>query len=123
MNLNQHTTYFGDYPPIDLSTEELKNLVIKQFTKDASSFNFSSFTNYSLLSYLKMNNIGLVIPPNTTYQGGLDTKDCSRVREIIWDLIIERYLTVGSHGQDSWPNFSITERGRAYFNELNAQKT
>jgi hypothetical protein len=117
--MNQHTTDYGDYPPIGLTTEELRKVVIKQFTKDSNNFTFSNFTNYNVLSYLKQYNIGLVIPPNTTYKGGLNLKDRARIREIIWDLIIDRYLTIGSYGEDSWPNFTITERGHKYFGSIN----
>ncbi|RYE54653.1 MAG: hypothetical protein EOP48_11830 [Sphingobacteriales bacterium] len=119
MNLIQQITHFGEYPLINLSAEELRKIIIKQFNPKSNSFNFQTFTTNNILSYLKDNNLGLIIPPNTTYTGGLNKGDCSRAREIIWDLIIERYLTIGSYGEDSWPNFSITERGHAYFKEFN----
>ena len=116
---NQHTTHYGEYPPMKITKDELRRVVVRQFTEGCTSFTFSSFTRYNVLSYLEKHEIGLEIPPNTTYQGGLNLSDCSRIREIIWDLIIERYLTIGSYGDDSWPNFSITERGHAYFAEAN----
>ena len=121
MNLNQHTTHSREYPPINLSTDELRKIIIRQFSPKSKSFNFQTFTTYNILPYLKANNIGLVIPSNTTYTGGLDKGDCSRIREIIWDMIIERYLTIGAYNQDSWPHFSITERGLTYFSEFNNQ--
>lgn len=119
MNLSQQTTHYSEYPPVSLSTEEFRKIIIQQFNPNSNSFNFQTFTTNNILPYLKANNLGLVMPPNTAYTGGLDKGDCSRVREIIWDLITERYLTIGSYGQDSWPNFSITERGFAYFKEFN----
>ena len=120
MNLNMEYTNFGSHPPINLASAQLKEVIIKQFGPKSKSFNFQAFCDYCILPYLKTNNIGLVLPANTIYKGGLDKGDCARVREIIWDFIIERYLTIGDYDHDTWPYFSITERGYVYFNEYKA---
>ncbi|RYD52039.1 MAG: hypothetical protein EOP52_07600 [Sphingobacteriales bacterium] len=36
----------------------------------------------------------------------------SWVREVLWDLIIERIITIGNKNGDEWPWLSVTERGR-----------
>lgn len=33
------------------------------------------------------------------------------IREIIWDLIIERTLTIGDYNNNEWPHLTVTERG------------
>ena len=117
--MNMHYTNYGPHPPINLSSEQLREVVIQQFEPNSKSFQFQNFCDLNVLTYLKANALGLVIPANTTYAQGLDRGDCMRVREIIWDLIIDRYLTVGAYDYDNWPHFSITERGHVYFQECN----
>lgn len=34
------------------------------------------------------------------------------MREIIWDLIIQRILTIGDYHNDNWPHLSVTEYGQ-----------
>ena len=42
--------------------------------------------------------------------------DENRVREIIWDLITERILTIGDYHNDTWPWLSLTEFGENSIN-------
>lgn len=53
-------------------------------------------------------------PFSSNFQGGspkLDEYDKTRVREIVWDLIIQRILTIGGHNNPEWPFLSLTEYG------------
>lgn len=44
----------------------------------------------------------------------MQTEDENKIREIVWDLIIERVLTIGDYHNDSWPWLSLTEYGKKY---------
>ncbi|WP_316757461.1 hypothetical protein [Pedobacter aquatilis] len=114
-----YITNYGPHPPINLPTSELRKVIIKKFGPKTTSFQFQSFCDYNVFHYLKSKGIGLTVSQNTIYKGGLDKGDCVRIRQIIWDLIIERYLTIGSYDNDSWPYFTVTERGHIYFDEYN----
>ena len=116
MNLTREI--IGDLPPLTLSHDELKRLVIAKFAANPGCYFFTSFIN-SLSSDLAENVTGFKAEPNTQYSGGLGSTDKARIREIIWDMIIDRHLTIGGNGHDEWPNFTVTERGRAYFEKNN----
>ena len=42
----------------------------------------------------------------------LCNKDEIRVREIIWDLVVERVMTIGNNNGPAWPWLSLTEYGQ-----------
>lgn len=105
---------YGDLPPLTLSTDDLKKLLISLFRANSGTFYFTSFINY-VSSHLISRGQGFKAAPNTKYSGGLGQGDQARIREIIWDMIIDRHLTIGGNGHDDWPNFSVTERGKLYF--------
>lgn len=115
-----YTSYaiMEDLPPISLSTEELTKFMISLFTGNPVNYSFTSFIN-SISSSIIKNEIGFKPKPNTKYSGELCQADQSRVREIIWDMIIDRHLTIGGFGNHDWPNFSVTERGKTHFAKVN----
>jgi hypothetical protein len=61
--------------------------------------------------------LGFKQKPSSTYEGSICMKDQDIVREIIKDLIVERYLSIGANGHHEWPTFLVTKRGRAYFTD------
>jgi len=107
---------YGDLPPLTLSNNDLEKLLISLFTEYSGSFYFTGFINL-LSSHLISTGEGFEAAPNTIYSGGLCQADQTRIREIIWDMIIERHLTIGGNGHHDWPNFSVTERGKLYFSQ------
>ena len=108
----------GDLPPMNLSTEELKAIMISFFAAHPGNYYFTSFVN-TISSYIIKNGTGFKTVPNTSYFGGLCQFDQAKVREIIWDMIIDRHLTIGGAGHHDWPNFTVTERGIIYFEKAN----
>lgn len=61
---------------------------------------------------------GIVQSPHSGVVEGasfeLQEDDTDRLIEIIWDLVIERVLTIGTTGVNSgWPHFRVTTYGRA----------
>ncbi|TDQ79757.1 hypothetical protein [Sphingobacterium yanglingense] len=107
-----HTIY-GPLPNLNLTYDELKVLVA-ELLSNCSTFDFIPFIN-ALSEHVKVNKTGIEIDKDTVYTGGLSQTDTSRVREIIWDFIVDRYITLGGNGHDTWPTLTITERGKAYF--------
>lgn len=108
----KHTIY-GPLPNLNLSYDELKVLVA-ELLSNCLTFDFIPFT-VVLAKHIKTNGIGIEKDERTIYDGGLSPLDTSRVREIIWDFIVDRYITPGGNGHDTWPTLTITERGKAYF--------
>lgn len=104
----------GPLPQLNLTYEELKKLLCDILKERGRTFDFTSFVN-EIANYVKTNNLAIDSEPNTTYSGGLCQIDESRVREVLWDFIVDRYLTPGGNGHDTWPTLTITERGKRYF--------
>ena len=105
----------GDLPPLNISPEILTQLLVNQFAAHPGSYYFTSFLD-NLASQINTSRIGMDPGDNSLYKGAsLNQGDQARVREIVWDMIIARYLTIGGTGHHDWPNFSVTERGKAYF--------
>lgn len=104
----------GEMPPLNIEGDALREQICKLLSKSRGSFSFAGFTQ-SFSHHLLTNNIGFAIEPNTSYQGKMSFADIAKIREIIWDLIIERYLTPGGNGHDEWPMLTITTRGTVYF--------
>lgn len=111
MNYTRHNF---EMPDLNLSYTELKDIMQMLLSNYSGSFDFNGLLQY-LTRHLNENKIGFKMEPNTQYSGELQQRDKSLVREIIWDLIIDRYLSPGGNGHDQWPNISITSRGREFF--------
>lgn len=98
---------------IDIPFEELKYWVLESIKQHGDSFEFKNLCNSIGTKAIKN---GIVKNP---YPGGFQTNhfplqknDENRVREVLWDLIIERVLTIGSYHNDSWPWLSLTDYGK-----------
>jgi len=99
-------------PDINIPYIELKSLVIDSIKQYDTSFEFHNLCNTVGSNAVKRE---IVKNPNSPgYQGidfHLQKHDENRVREILWDLIIERVLTIGDYQNSSWPFLSLTEYG------------
>lgn len=99
-------------PEINIPYDELKSLVIDSIKEHGNSFEFKNLCNGIGNKVVKR---GIVKSPHPdNFQAiyfPLQKKDENRIREILWDLIIERVLTIGDYQNDSWPHFSLTEYG------------
>ncbi len=100
-------------PVINVPFEELKHLVLDCIKQKGDSFEFNSFCNL-VGSYAVKKQI--VKDPNPTgfqaLEFPLQKQDENRVREILWDLIIERVLTLGDYHNNTWPSLSLTDYGK-----------
>lgn len=113
------TVYNEVLAPIDISDTELRQQVIGQFSETTEQYGFENFTT-TFFNHLLERRMGLPLKPGVTYSNcRFSPVDISRIREVLWDLIIERYLTVGAGDRHEWPAFSVTKKGRAYFLEHN----
>lgn len=101
-------------PRLTLTYEELTAIVRDLLSRIDSSFDFNSFVK-SVANHLVQNQIGFVFAANTSYRAEMDWNDVSVIREIIWDFIILRYVTIGNYGHDTWPSLTITQRGKVFF--------
>lgn len=93
--------------------EELKHLVIDVIRNSGNSFQFKNIADAVGHSAVKM---GFAENPNQQgYQAlsfPLQQTDENRLRQVLWDLIIERILTIGDYHNDSWPWLSVTDYGK-----------
>ena len=113
--INMSKTITGPLPKLTLTSEEIRDIMVRIFAKSPGTYNFINFVR-QFSQILTEKKFGFKAEPNTVYDGETIFGDQAIVREIIWDLIIERNLSVGgAGGQDEWPNFSVTERGKTYF--------
>ncbi len=104
---------------INLPYEELENYVVENIKISGTSFEFKNFcANLAKLLVDK----GVVINPHTpAFQGinfCLKTTDENKVREILWDFIIQRVLTLGDYHNAGWPHLSLTEYGSKAINSV-----
>jgi hypothetical protein len=104
-------------PRLSLSQEELTTVVRKLLANSSDTFDFNTFVK-SVANYLIKENIGFKAEPHTTYQPNLDYSSIALIREVIWDHIILRYLTIGNYGRDEWPALTITQRGKLFFESI-----
>lgn len=100
-------------PSINVPYEELKHLVLDVIRQSGDSFQFKGLCN-SIGNFAVSRKI--VSNPNPTgfqtFDYPLQKTDENRVREVLWDLIIERVLTIGDYHNDSWPWLSVTAYGK-----------
>ncbi len=108
-----------EMPALKIEKEELAEIISKLLA-GAKCFDFNGFLG-TLSSYLLDSQIGFDIQPNTDYSGSWQIKDKALVREIVWDLIIERLITIGGNGNDEWPSLTITKKGELYFDTFRQQ--
>ena len=99
-----------ELPKLTLPYDELKSIVIDKI-KDATSFQFTSVVS-SVAAFINKENIGFNKASNTTYENKLNQGDEGLIREIIWDLIIQRILTIGDYHNHTWPFLTVTEYGQ-----------
>lgn len=110
------TRHLSELPKLELSYEELKTFVIEKIKEHESGFEFNNFLD-SLARQFNAEKIGRSEnQSNVTYDSKLSNSDKKIVREIIWDLIIQRVLSIGSYNNDSWPHLSVTEYGMKIIN-------
>ncbi|WP_462265734.1 hypothetical protein [Mucilaginibacter sp.] len=112
--MRQHR-YEPELPQLTLSSEELFQILKTVLKGVSGSIDFGTIKS-RIANHIVKFQIGFSAASDISYTPTLNEIDVSRVREAVWDLIIMRYLTVGSYGSDVWPSLTVTERGQAYFN-------
>lgn len=109
----------NEIPHINIPFEELKHLVLNCIKQQDDSFEFKNFCNTVGDYAIKMK---IVTNPNPKGHQAihfpLQKQDEDKVREIIWDLIIERVLTIGAYSGDTWPWLSVTSYGKKAINSI-----
>lgn len=84
-----------------ITSAKIRELVLKKF-KSQSNLQFEDIKRGVKL-FVSSNNLG-----------NSDEINNSNVSEIVWDLIIERIITLGSHSSNPiWPNLRLTDFGRS----------
>lgn len=86
----------------DIPYEELKHCVLESLKPLGDSSQFIYVCNAVARKVKKSTNFSISVSPY----------DKEMIRQIMWDLIIERVLTIGTYNEDSWPWFSLTEYGK-----------
>jgi hypothetical protein len=104
----------SELPRINLNHEEWTDIIVQLLSDIDSTFDFNSFVK-SVAYLLVKKQKGFTSLANTSYEPNLQWNDVGKIREIIWDLIIQRYITIGGNGNDNWPALSVTNRGKVYF--------
>lgn len=106
-----------EIPQINVPYEELKHMVLGSIKKHGDSFQFKNLCH--TIGHSAVEN-GII---NNPYPDGRQTVyyplqkvDENRVREVLWDLIIERVVTIGDYHNDSWPWLSLTDYGKRALN-------
>lgn len=102
---------------LNLPYEELKHYVVENIKKSGTSFEFKNFcANLAKLLVDK----GVVTTPHSSGSQGLnynlEVTDENKTREILWDFVIQRVLTLGDYHNASWPHLSLTEYGTKAIN-------
>ena len=97
---------------IETSYEEMKSIVFEVLKSRNPFFQITDIETGVANIAISMN---LVKKPNhlNSSRGSVNLieHDKTRVREIIWDLIIQRVLTIGAYNNPGWPFLSLTEYG------------
>jgi len=98
---------------LKLPYEELKSIVTHALSKYESSFKFKQLCDSVGKISVDMNLINSPYPPNhQAFDYSIQKQDEDKVREIIWDFIVQRVVTIGNYNGDSWPWLSLTEYGK-----------
>ena len=98
---------------IDLPYEEIRHYVVENLRKSGGSFEFKNFC--ANLARLLVDKKVVKNPNAPGFQGinfNLNIRDENTIREIIWDFIIQRVITIGDYQNSSWPHLSLTEYGK-----------
>ena len=104
-----------------MSKNALTELTCKVLSPSWSSFQFNELLT-AIARYLIANKSQYDIPENIDYNEVLDPRDRVKVREVVWDLIVLRYLTIGDYHNDQWPHLSITDSGKEFLLDLAKSK-
>jgi hypothetical protein len=106
-------------PIIDIPFEELKHLVLDCIKQNGDSFEFNNFCNCVGFNAVNKELVKNPNPPGfQAVSFPLQKQDENRVREILWDLIIERVLTLGDYSNNTWPSLSLTDYGKKAINSI-----
>ena len=106
-------------PLITLSYDELKCLVIDCIKKHGNSFEFKNFCNTVGAMAVRKEIVPNPNPINyQTIYFPLQKENENTVRQILWDLIVDRFLTIGDYHNDTWPWLSVTEKGKRILQDL-----
>lgn len=105
---------------LELTLEELRPLVLEAFKIQNQTQYLSVCGNVADIAISK----GIVANPlqgNYSYGGGgrfqLSPYDQDRVREVIWYLIFERVVTIGTNANNpAWPFLKLTDYGKDIVN-------
>ena len=99
-----------ELPKLNITYDELKSIVIDKIG-NAKSFQFNDLV-LLVTNYVNTTNIGFERPPNTIFENKLNHTDVGLIREVIWDLIIQRILSIGNFNGDTWQFLTVTEYGQ-----------
>ncbi|RNI27376.1 hypothetical protein EFA69_14650 [Rufibacter immobilis] len=106
-------------PRINIPFEQLKSIVLDTLERFEGSFEFKNLCNMIGATAVQK---GLVSNPHPTHYQTfyfpLQREDENLVREIIWNLIVERVVTIGDYHNDSWPWLSLTDYGKTVIGSL-----
>ncbi len=97
-------------PEMKISPENVRKFIL-QSVNQRVSFRYSQICG-DVAAFSIQNKLISDSTPSFGYS--LHDNDRALVREVIWDLIVERILTVGNYISDQWPHLSVTERGRHF---------
>ena len=102
----------GHLEPMKITKENFSQILINQFATHPGNYSFTSFVTI-ITEIIVTNRIGFDPSDKYTYiNATIGFADQAILREIIWDMIVERHLTIGGSGHHDWPSFSVTERGK-----------
>ena len=110
----QTTISKPELPKLNITYEEIKSIVIDKIKGD-TIFQFMAIVS-RVASFVNASNIGFEKVANTSYDSKLNQRDEGLIREIIWDLIIQRIVTIGDFHNHNWPYLSLTEYGKSVLN-------
>jgi len=111
--MNYSSIFNKDLPELCINKKELTDLVCDALPTKSNSFDFVNLLT-AIARQCIANKTKFNLENNVEYNEVLDGTDKVRIREIIWDLIILRYLTLGDYYHDTWPHLSVTESGIAF---------
>lgn len=104
---------------LNMSLNEIRSLVLEVFKKQSSSQYLIVCNDVAELAVKKgiVPDVGQGVFMHVGGRYTLTDKDQDKVREIIWNLVIEGVLTIGSNASNpAWPFMKITEYGYQVIN-------